>query len=55
MTDKDKELLDFFLNTEPERITITDKQYQRLLQILECEPEPNEKLRELLARKAPWE
>jgi len=55
MTDEDKELLDFFLNAEPEKITLTEQQYQRLLKILECEPESNEKLRELLARKAPWE
>ena len=55
MTDKDKELLDFFLRADPEKIMLTDKQYQELLKILESEPEPNEKLRELLSRKAPWE
>ncbi len=55
MNKNDKELLDFFLNVEPDKITLTDQQYQRLAKILEAESEPNEKLRELLAKKAPWE
>ena len=55
MTGEDKELVDFILSADPEKITLTDKQYQRLLKIQESEPEPNEKLRGLLSRKAPWE
>ena len=55
MTDDDKALVDLFLSAEPEKITITDEQYQRLLKILESAPESNEKLRELLTRKTPWE
>ena len=51
----DKELLDFFKNVEPEQITLTDQQYERLVKILDADPQPNEKLRELLTRKAPWE
>lgn len=55
VTDEDKALVDFFLNAEPEKITITDEQYQRLLRILESDPGSNEKLQELLTRMAPWE
>ena len=49
------ELLDFLLKAKPEQIELTDQQYQRLVKILEDEPESNEKLRELLRRKSPWE
>lgn len=53
MTDEDKALVGLFLSAEPEKITITDEQYQRLLNILESDPEPNEKLQEVLTRNVP--
>ena len=55
MKEDDAELLDFLLNAKPEQITLSEQQYDRLVKILDSEPQPNEKLRELLARKAPWE
>ncbi|MCW8827608.1 MAG: DUF1778 domain-containing protein [Gammaproteobacteria bacterium] len=51
----DKELLDLFLNIEPEQMTLTEEQYDRLVKTLDADPQSNDKLRELLARKAPWE
>ena len=51
----DEELLDFFLNAESEQIALTEQQYDRLAKILDADPQSNDKLRELLTRKAPWE
>jgi uncharacterized protein (DUF1778 family) len=51
----DQELLDFIQNIEPEQITLTKQQYEELVKILEADPQPNDNLRELLARNAPWE